>query len=86
MGCTYQGVESGVPPLRLELYSDIMMALGHGVGYTRQEYMGSAHSGTVDDPALQRARCLLWKVLFEVPFFVEARSGTRMCHVGTTQE
>ena len=36
--CTYMGVDNGATPLRIELYSDIMEALGNSP-LTKEEYM-----------------------------------------------
>ena len=36
--CTYMGVDNGATPLRIELYSDIMEALGNSL-LTEEEYM-----------------------------------------------
>ena len=40
--CTYMGVDNGATPLRIELYSDIMEALGNSP-LTEEEYITFLH-------------------------------------------
>ena len=36
--CTYLALDMRVPPLRVELYSDVMLAMGGGLGASEEEY------------------------------------------------
>lgn len=83
--CTYVGPENGAPALRIELYSDIMMALGHGVGLSRDEYLGVASADT-SASRVRDARLVLWSALSDTPFRALCVEGSRFCHVGTTIE
>lgn len=77
--CTYLGVDSDARPLRVELYSDIMMAMGGGMGLSREDYhatpaadpgpggggRAAAAAGTAPSHAslLKTARDVMWDAL-----------------------
>ena len=83
--CTYLGVDSAHPPLRLELYSDVMMALGGGAGLTRAQY-DATPTADASASSVAAARELLWRSLAHHPFSVVVVEGGGFTHVGTTAE
>lgn len=85
---TFLGSDAGLPPLRTELYSDFMLALGGGMGTARDAFIAS---GDAPDPtaaaALRAARRLLWDALSGAQLHVIAcGAAARFAHVGTTPE
>ncbi|KAK8795498.1 hypothetical protein WA158_000155 [Blastocystis sp. Blastoise] len=82
--CTYMGVDGGATPLRIELYSDIMEALGSSP-ITYDEYLNSptssSHIGLVKE-----ARSIFWKHLRKIQFNVATPKNSSFVHVGTTKE
>ena len=92
--CTYQGLDCGRPALRVELYSDIMMAMGGGLGLSKGDYSSFdvvpsevAKSGDAKmKAALLRARDVMWERLYDMPFYAAVVEGGDFAHVGTTLE
>ncbi|CEL98093.1 unnamed protein product [Vitrella brassicaformis CCMP3155] len=82
-GCTEAGLKEGQPPLRTELYSDIMLALS-GASTDQEGYL--RHDGGSPPEALVRAREMLWKELQTVGFSVAMPSEMDFLHLGTTKE
>jgi fucokinase len=83
--CTYLGLDMSRRPLRIELYSDIMMAMGGGMGLTKADY----HKVATSDAQLDRiaaARDILWSSLLAMPFYACVVEGGFFSHVGTTSE
>ena len=83
--CTYLGLDMNRRPLRIELYSDIMMAMGGGMGLTKEAY----HRVATSDPQAARiatSRDIMWAKLLGVPFFACVVEGGHFSHVGTTAE
>ena len=62
-GCTWRGC-----------FSDIMMALGNGVGLTYEDYLRVATSD-LDSERITAARKLMWDVLNPVPFYAMVRAA-----------
>jgi hypothetical protein len=83
--CTYQGLDCNRRALRVELYSDIMMAMGGGLGLSRAEYSAIASSEARAD-VLALARDVLWAKLRRTAFFAATAEGGDFAHVGTTTE
>jgi hypothetical protein len=83
--CTYQGLDCDRRALRIELYSDIMMAMGNGLGLRFDEYKAITSSETRADELL-KAREVLWAKLCRMPFFAATAEGGDFAHVGTTTE
>lgn len=85
LACTFLGPESDVVPLRVELYSDILMALGGGTGLSMDEYLAVDTS----DPSAERiavGRRTLWETLSATPFHTVFVHGSGILHLGTTGE
>ena len=83
--CTYQGLDCDRRALRIELYSDIMMAMGGGLGLSHAEYKTIASSETRLD-ILALARDVLWSKLRRMAFYAATAEGGDFAHVGTTSE
>ena len=83
--CTYLGLDMHRLPLRIELYSDIMMAMGGGMGLTKEAFHRVATSDTQAD-RIATSRDILWARLLDVPFFACVVEGGHFSHVGTTAE
>ena len=86
---TYLGLDAGLPPpaLRIELYSDIMLAMGGGLGASKEEYQGTPTADIGPMPRMRAARDLLWDALSDTtPFFATVVEGGGFSHVGTTPE
>lgn len=90
--CTYMGVDSGANPLRIELYSDIMEALGDSP-LTYEDYMNLPTSakkyvqlGSIERSvqAVRDARAIFWKHLRKIQFNVAVPEQSDFVHVGTT--
>jgi len=85
--CSYLGVDQDRRPLRVELYSDVMLAMGGGMGLTKAEYMATPTAADATSAAtLAASRELLWDALTGVPFYATVVEGGGFCHVGTTAE
>lgn len=82
--CTYMGVDNGATPLRIELYLDIMEALGDSP-LTYDEYMNLPTSGK-QMHAVKEARSIFWKHLRKIQFNVACPPLSDFVHVGTTRE
>lgn len=65
--CTYLGLDSGLPALRVELYSDIMLAMGYGLGRSFDAYAALPTADLNPDTTLT-GRKLMWDALFSTPF------------------
>jgi len=83
--CTYLGLDMNRRPLRIELYSDIMMAMGGGMGLTKADYHKVATSDTQLD-RIATARDIIWSKLIDMPFYAAVVEGGHFSHVGTTSE
>lgn len=83
--CTYLGLDMHRRPLRIELYSDIMMAMGGGMGLTKADYHAVATSDTQLD-RIASAREIMWNKLLDMPFYAAVVEGGHFSHVGTTTE
>ena len=83
--CTYAGLDCGRPALRIELYSDIMMAMDKGLGLSLQQYQAVASSETRAEE-LRLARSVMWEQLSAAPFYAAVVEGGDFAHVGTTLE
>lgn len=87
--CTARGLAEGgggAPPLRLELYSDILCALGGGMGKGREEYLRMEGAPAVAAADLLAARKRLWSLFNPLSFAALAPPGARFGHLGTTAE
>lgn len=85
--CTARGLVSpAAPPLRLELYSDMLCALGGGMGRGREEYLRMDGTPAAVAADLRAARQRLWGLLGPLPFEAWAPEGARFAHLGTTRE
>ncbi len=69
--------------LRLELYSDMLLAFSNGMGQSRADYL---RTDGATDPALLQARELLWESLSPWPFSALVPPAGRFGHLGTTVE
>ena len=83
--CTYLGLDMNRKPLRIELYSDIMMAMGGGMGLTKDDYHKVATSDT-QSARIATSRDILWAALIDMPFYACVVEGGHFSHVGTTSE
>ena len=90
--CSYLGLDAGAvggaapPALRIELYTELMMAMGGGLGATREEY-GAVPTADTGSPArMAAARDMLWERLHQLPFHALVVEGGGFAHVGTTTE
>lgn len=83
--CTYLGLDMNRKPLRIELYSDIMMAMGGGMGLTKEDYHKVATSDT-QAARIATSRDILWAALIDMPFYACVVEGGHFSHVGTTSE
>lgn len=90
--CTYMGVDSGANPLRIELYSDIMEALGDSP-LTYDDYMNLPTSAKKYEAwlriersvqAVRDARAIFWRHLRKIQFNVAVPEQSDFVHVGTT--
>ncbi|MDX9755056.1 MAG: L-fucokinase [bacterium] len=81
--CTYLGVDSGAVPLRIELYSDIL--LGMAARTEKETYM-AMESSAKDLSALHRAREQLWQTLRPLSFQAIVAENGLFAHLGTTKE
>jgi len=85
--CTARGIQGGsAPPLRLELYSDMLCALSGGMGQGREEYLRMDGTKALAPSDLQAARARLWDLMNPLPFAALAPEGARFAHLGTTAE
>lgn len=82
--CTYMGVDNGTAPLRIELYSDIMEALGNSP-LTYEQFL-DLPTASKNLAAVREARVLFWKHLRPIQFHVAVPSNSDFVHVGTTLE
>jgi len=83
--CTWEeGKEGREEALRLELYSDMLLALSEGLGQSRGEYLRM--DGCKDDAALREAREVLWSKLSPYKFSALVPPGGLFGHLGTTKE
>ena len=81
--CTYLGVDNGAPPLRFELYSDILIAMAQSTRY--EDYLEMP----IADPQPERvrhARKILWNTLRPFSFRACAAEQGRFIHLGTIPE
>jgi len=86
--CTWEEeVEDGRrEALRLELYSDMLLALSEGLGgLSRAEYL-RMDGCCNDDTALREARNVLWAKLCQYTFSALVPPGGEFGHLGTTKE
>ena len=84
-GATATGAARGAPSIRVELYSDILLAVGAVSGLERDAYL------TLESPdaPLRAARERLWAAFARVGFGACVASGARGAafgHLGTTRE
>lgn len=90
--CTARGLASSSSsssppsPLRLELYSDMLCALGGGMGRGREEYLRMDGTPAAVAADLLAARQRMWGLLGPLPFEAWAPEGARFAHLGTTRE
>jgi hypothetical protein len=85
--CSYLGVDMNRRPLRIELYSDIMMAMGGGMGLTRSQYHSTPSSEDMAGTTrLTTARDILWNELNSMEFYAVVVEDGGFSHVGTTAE
>jgi len=85
--CSYLGVDMNRTPLRVELYSDVMMAMGGGMGLSLEAYHKTPSSDVPANAArLAAARDVMWSSLNAVPFYAAVVEGGGFCHVGTSEE
>lgn len=85
LSCTYLGLDTATMPLRVELYSDMMMAMSEGLGQSFASYRDMGTSD-LNPERLVAARGLMWRALSPVPFYAAIAVGGRFLHVGTTTE
>ncbi|CAM9336812.1 unnamed protein product, partial [Choristocarpus tenellus] len=92
-GCTTRGIAKGTTPLRLELYSDIMLALTTTTAFNsaldapRDVYLAACGPPLSHDDLLYRARVYLWEFLRFFPLgAVLLKDGAAFVHLGTTKE
>lgn len=82
---TFIGVEQGNLPLRLELYSDILNAIGGNLETHNEEvYMKLGTESS--NPTLPQARKMLWNTLKYIPFYCNSPETGSFFHTGTTKE
>ncbi len=81
--CSYLGVDNGAEPLRIELYSDILVCLVQGTD--QAEYFAML-SDAKNRNALQAAREQLWEHLHNLSFYAVIVQGGEFAHAGTTKE
>ena len=85
--CTYRGVDMGRSALRIELYSDMMMALDGGLGLTKEQYHATPISDALSPLNITSwAREVLWEALTPLPFHALVLEGGGFAHVGTSSE
>ncbi|CAM9708713.1 unnamed protein product [Chrysoparadoxa australica] len=87
-GCCSHGAIEGIPPLRLELYSDLLLAcrMGHGDG-TLQTYLTQAAGGKKEvELPLSQARTELWETFHDCALKAVCLKGGRFAHLGTSDE
>ncbi len=81
--CSYLGVDNGALPLRIELYSDILVCLVQGTDQT--EYFNMPSDATSLN-ALRAAREKLWENLHELSFHAIIVDEGEFAHIGTSKE
>lgn len=81
--CTYLGIDNGARPVRLELYSDLLLCMAENAN--REDYL-AAPSDEKNQDALIALRKLLWKTLHGIPFYAVVSDRGHFIHLGTTQE
>lgn len=80
------GVGGASPPLRLELYSDMLCALSGGMGRGLSEYLRMEGTPAAAAADLLAARERLWALFNPLPFAALAPPQARFGHLGTTAE
>ncbi|XP_069157982.1 L-fucose kinase isoform X2 [Procambarus clarkii] len=88
--CTYYGMDSGVPPLQVSLYFDLLLPLCHGVAYN--EYItgqcgavyaqASSYNGFAQQES-RAARLQIWKQLQGHKACYHLLEGTRHHYLGS---
>lgn len=78
--CTYLGVDSGAPPVRYELYSDVLFCLAKQTKW--ETYLAEVRH----DPQLLKIRTFLWNTIRGVPFHAVVAEDGQFLHLGTTRE
>ena len=99
LGSNFRVSESASDVLRLELYSDILMALctSEGPCTLTQYYSRLGLTPAVVDASIagkngitaqiySTALTVLWEALHEIPLFVAAINNGKFCHLGTSAE
>jgi fucokinase len=84
--CTARGITAAAPPLRLELYSDMLCALSGGMGHGFGEYLRMDGTPAAVATDLKVARERLWGLMNPLPFAALAPEGALFAHLGTTAE
>ncbi|CAB1121170.1 FK/GFPP [Ectocarpus sp. CCAP 1310/34] len=91
-GCTSRGVAGGASALRLELYSDILLALRTG-GATGESaegmldaYLEACGPVLPPDHDVSKARREIWDALSGFPLGALLLQGAKFVHLGTTPE
>eukprot|EP00903_Cladosiphon_okamuranus_P018207 g16748.t1 len=91
-GCTARGVAEGASALRLELYSDLLLALKTGAAAGGSEeggldtYLAGCGPALPMDHPLSRARRETWDALRGFPLGAMLLTGATFVHLGTTPE
>lgn len=85
LSCTYLGVDTATRPLRVELYSDMLLAMSGGLGQTFAQFR-DMDTADLDPGRIAAARGLLWRNLSPMPLFAAVAQGGTFLHVGTTPE
>ena len=83
--CTYMSVDSNETPIRIELYSDILMAFAGGMGRGHDGFLGIEFADS-DVEAVTVVREALWQEFQGCPLYAYAPDGAQFAHVGTTPE
>ncbi|KAA0177910.1 hypothetical protein FNF27_00458 [Cafeteria roenbergensis] len=85
LSCTYLGVDTATRPLRVELYSDLLLAMSGGLGQTFAQFH-DMDTADLNPDRIAAARGLLWRDLSPMPLFAAVAQGGTFLHVGTTPE
>ncbi|CAN0144795.1 unnamed protein product, partial [Hapterophycus canaliculatus] len=92
-GCTARGVAEGASALRLELYSDLLLALKTGAGAGQDAeggglgtYLAACGPALPADHPLSKARKETWDTLSGFPLGALLLKGATFVHLGTTPE
>ena len=84
---TYLGLDMDRKALRIELYSEVMMAMGGGLGLSKAAYHATPTSdGDGLSPRMTAARDAIWETLTDTAFHTMVVEGGGFAHVGTTVE